>query len=220
MLLHKTTTLSIAFFIALLHQIDAQNQNTQWRFGQNGAINFNNNPPGSPAGCAIQTPEGSASIADPTTGNLLFYTDGITVWDANDQPMPNGNGLSGGTPILLSSTKAAVIIPTPFSPGLFYLVTIDEQSSNKGIRYSLVDMSLNGGLGDVVATQKNLFLYATTSEKLHVVPAAGGCDYWLLTHDNPGNTFVAFKLTQDGFQASTVLSTLGGVQGNGAGHLK
>lgn len=198
----------------------AQNQNNQWRFGYAGAINFNTTPPSNVTGCLIGTPEGSASIADRNTGALLFYTDGITVFDANNQVMPNGLGLLGGTAQLQSSTTAAVIIPKPFSPGIYYLVTIDEQSSGNGIRYSVIDMALNGGLGDVISGQKNTFLYPTTSEKLHVVPTADGCGYWLLTHDNPGNTFAAFKVTQNGFETTPVLSTLGGTQGNGAGHMK
>jgi len=198
----------------------AQKQNNQWRFGYNGAVNFNTSPPSAPSGCAMQTPEGSASVADRVTGELLFYTDGITVWNAGNQPMPNGAGLLGGTSTLLSSTTAAVIIPKPLAPDIYYVVTIDEQSSGNGIRYSVVDMSLNGGLGDVVAGQKNLFLFSTTSEKLHVVPTADGCGFWLLTHDNPGNTFAAFKITQNGFDAIPVLSSAGGTQGNGAGHIK
>jgi hypothetical protein len=35
--------------------------------------------------------------------------------------MPNGTGLLGGTPTLLSSTTAAVIIPKPGSNNLYYI---------------------------------------------------------------------------------------------------
>jgi hypothetical protein len=41
--------------------------------------------------------EGTASIADRITGDLLFYTDGQTVWNAQNQPMPNGSELAGST---------------------------------------------------------------------------------------------------------------------------
>ncbi len=216
----QTIILFFLFSAFSLHSVMAQNQNNQWRFGEKGAIDFNTNPPGSPSGSAIQTPEGSASVADRLTGALLFYTDGITVWNASNQPMPNGTGLLGGTTDLKSSTTAAVIIPKPSSPGIFYVVTIDEQSSGNGTRYSVVDMSLDGGSGDIIAGQKNVFLFSTSSEKLHVVPAAEGCGYWLLTHNNPGNTFAAFKITANGISTTPVLSTGGGTQGNGAGHIK
>ena len=198
----------------------AQKQNNQWRFGNSGGIDFNTIPPSNVSGAAITTSEGSASVADRTTGSLLFYTNGITVWNTNNQVMPNGTGLFGGTPALLSSTTAAVIIPKPGSNNLYYIVTIDEQSSNNGVRYSVVDMTLNSGLGDIVAGQKNIFLFQTTSEKLEVVPASDGVSYWLLTHDEPGDSFFSFKVTSAGIQSTPVVSTTGATQGNGAGHMK
>jgi gliding motility-associated-like protein len=196
-----------------------QQQNNQWRFGNSGGINFNTTPPSFAGGSAITTSEGSASVADKTTGSLLFYTNGVTVWDAQNQVMPNGNGLLGGS-TALSSTTAAVIIPKPGSNNLYYIVTIDEQFTPNGVQYSIVDMNLNGGLGDIVNNQKNIFLFQTSSEKLEVVPAANGQDVWLITHDNPGNTFYSFLLTSTGFQTTPVVSTIGVTHSNGSGHLK
>jgi gliding motility-associated-like protein len=212
-----------AFFILFLLPLfcQAQNlQNNQWRFGGAGAIDFNTTPPSFVTGCAIQTFEGSASVADKVTGALLFYTDGVTVWNANNQVMSNGTGLLGGTAALLSSTTAAVIVPKPGSNSLFYIVTIDEQFNGNGVRYSVVDMTLNGGLGDIVAGQKNIFLFQTNSEKLEVVPASDALSYWLITHDNPGNTFFSFKIDNSGIQTIPVISQIGGTHGNGAGHMK
>lgn len=198
----------------------AQKQNYQWRFGNQGGLSFLTSPPTYVNDAQLITGEGSASVADPSTGELLFYTDGVSVWNAQNQLMPNGTGLLGGDQVLLSSTTAAVIIPRPGSQTLYYIVTIDEQSSTNGVRYNLVDMTLDGGLGDIVAGQKNVPLFQTGSEKLEVVPAANGQDYWLITKDNPGNSFYAFLLTAAGFQTTPVVSTIGGTQGNGAGHLK
>ncbi len=205
-----TALVSIAF---------AQKQNNQWRFGSGGGINFNTNPPSFVAGAALSTTEGSASIADRTTGALLFYTDGVTVWNSLNQVMANGTGLRGGS-TSLSSTTAAVIIPKPASTNLYYIVTIDEQFSTGGIRYSVVDMSLNGGLGAVLPAQKNILLLNTTSEKLEVVPASDGQNFWLLTHDEPGEDFYAFRVTSAGIQTAPVISTVGSTQANGAGHMK
>lgn len=212
------------FFLLLslwfYQNLQAQKQNNQWRFGNGGGINFNTVPPVFISGAAINTPEGSASVSDKNTGELLFYTDGVSVWNANNQLMPNGTGLLGGSPTTLSSTTAAVIIPRPGSNNLYYIVTIDEQASRNGVNYSVVDMSLSGGLGDIVATQKNISLFQTTSEKLEVVPASDGVSYWLLTHDEPGNSFYAYKITATGIQSTPVISTVGATQGNGAGHMK
>jgi len=198
----------------------SQKQNNQWRFGSGGGIDFNNTPPVFIPGSAINTFEGSASVADKSTGALLFYTDGVTVWNAQNQIMPNGNGLLGGVPVSLSSTTAAVIIPKPGVSYEYYVVTIDEQSANNGIRYSVVDMNLNGGLGDIIPGFKNIPVYQTTSEKLEVVPAADQQSYWLISHDLPGNSFLAFRVNGFGIETTPVVSSFGGVQGNGSGHLK
>jgi hypothetical protein len=158
-------------FIMLICQNSfAQKQNNQWRFGFGGALDFNTLPPSFVNGCVIAASEGSASVADRVTGALLFYTDGVTVWNANNQIMPNGTGLLGG--VTLSSTTAAVIVPKPGSSNLYYIITVDEFTSNNGVRYSVVDMTLNGGLGDIVAGQKNIFLFQTNEERLEVIPAS------------------------------------------------
>jgi hypothetical protein len=110
--------LLVSFFLCFGF-LYSQKQNNQWRFGTGQGINFNTNPPSIFNGVPISTYEGSASIADKTTGALLFYTDGVTVWNTNNQVMPNGTGLLGGS-TYLSSITAAVIIPKPSSANLFY----------------------------------------------------------------------------------------------------
>jgi hypothetical protein len=119
---------NLIFFFCTLFSIEAfaQKQNNQWRFGTAGAIDFNTVPPSFVTGCLISTGEGSASVADRITGALLFYTDGVTVWNANNQVMPNGTGLLGGTAALLSSTTAAVIVPKPGSNSLFYIIPVQD----------------------------------------------------------------------------------------------
>jgi gliding motility-associated-like protein len=213
------------FFILLLWvnlpMIYGQNQNNQWRFGNGGGIDFNVNPPLFQGGSQILTGEGSASVADPLTGELLFYTDGITVWDSQDQIMPNGTGLFGGSPELKSSTTAAVIVPKPGSEHLYYIITIDEQLGNgRGLRYSVVDMNLNNGFGDILLNEKNVLIKLTESEKIEIIPADACAGYWIITKDNPGNSFFSYLLSDTGIDTAPVVSLAGGVHGNGAGHLK
>jgi gliding motility-associated-like protein len=194
---------------SFIYQVAAQKQNNQWRFGNNAGIDFNTSPPTYLTVNTIQTPEGSASVADRNTGALLFYTDGVTVWNALDQVMPNGTGLLGGDSILLSSSTAAVIIPKPGSNNLYYIVTIDELGfPSNGVRYSMVDMTLNGGLGDIIPAQKNILLFQTNTERLEVVPAATCQQFWIVTHDMD-SSFYAFLLTPAGFQPTPVISKLG-----------
>lgn len=213
----------MCFLFGNINALWAQKQNNQWRFGSNAGMDFNVNPPSYVGGSAIQVSEGCASVADRNTGRLLFYTDGVRVWDSTNTIMPNGSGLLGGSPVLLSSTTAAIIVPKPGSSHLYYIVTIDEGSSgqsNQGLRYSLVDMKLNGGKGDVVATQKNILLLTTNTERAEVIPAANCNEFWVVTNRIPSDSFFAFRLTAAGFQPKPVVSLVGAGHGAGSGHLK
>jgi len=67
----------------------AQNgQGGIWYFGAYAGLNFCSGTPVPLTNGALTTSEGCATICDPNCG-LLFYTDGITVWNANHTPMSN-----------------------------------------------------------------------------------------------------------------------------------
>ena len=72
----------------------AQKQTFNWFFGANAGFDFNSGSPVFQPG-ALNTLEGCASISD-KNGQLLFYTDGTTVYNKNHTVMPNGRGLFGG----------------------------------------------------------------------------------------------------------------------------
>lgn len=181
----------------------AQGEANFWYFGVGGGLDFNS---GSPVGTvgSLNTKEGSAAISDPS-GKLLFYTDGITVFNKNHVVMSNGNGLFGDA----SSTQSATIILLPGSTTLYYIFTIDKEAGPKGLSYSIVDMSLAGGLGAV--TLKNIPIYAPTCEKITIAKHANGEDYWILTHRWKNNTFDARILTSTGLNPLPVLSDAGTV---------
>jgi gliding motility-associated-like protein len=114
----------------------AQKEANNWYFGRNAGIHFNDN--GSVvalAGGQTQTNEGCSSISD-VDGNLLFYTDGRTVWDRNHLVMPNGDYFNGtgllGDP---SSTQSAIIIPKKNNPNIYYIFTVDEPHHNNAEVY-------------------------------------------------------------------------------------
>jgi hypothetical protein len=57
------------------------NINQKWIFGAGCGLDFSTAIPAPFAGSLINTNEGCASVAD-VSGNLLFYTDGQTIWDS------------------------------------------------------------------------------------------------------------------------------------------
>ena len=113
----------IVFFVFLLFvslSTYAQKEANIWYFGYNAGLDFNSGSPVALTDGQIYTQEGCASIAN-SSGQLLFYTDGITVWNRNHQIMSNGTGLFGHD----SSTQSSTIVQKPNSPNLFYIFTIN-----------------------------------------------------------------------------------------------
>lgn len=182
----------------------SQQETSVWYFGQNAGIKFQTD--GSVTALVdgqLNTSEGCATIAD-TNGNLLFYTDGVTVYNRNHQIMFNGTGLMGN----VSTSQSATIVPLPGSSTLFYIFTLDYEVHPNGFRYSIVDISLNGGLGDVTSN-KNVLIYTPSDEKLSIVKHSNNTDYWIVTHGWNNNTFYSYLLTSSGLSAVPVTSNSG-----------
>jgi hypothetical protein len=205
----KTTTLLIiSIILGITVNAYSQGWDNHWYFGNFAGLDFTSGIPVGVTG-ALETLEGVASISD-EAGNLLFYTDGTTVWDRNHQEMPNGTNLGGGG----SSSQSAVIVPLPGSSTLYYIFTVEDFEVEGGLTYSVVDMTLHGGVGDVISSSKNTQLLARTTEKLAAVAHANHRDVWIITHGLESADFYAFKLTPQGITGSPVISTLGTVYGS------
>ncbi len=183
-----------------------QREAANWYFGTNAGLDFNSGSPEPLLDGVLNTTEGCESISTPE-GNLLFYTEGRNVWNRSHVLMPNGEDLAGS----FSSTQSALIIPQPGSGTIYYIFTSDSvqayqaQGSGNGFNYSIVDMSLAGGLGDVVVKNQNLI--AEGSEKVTGVLAEDGENYWVITHK--GDKFYAYFIDDTGLNPTPVISTIG-----------
>lgn len=188
----------------------AQNQSEIWYFGNKAGLSFAGGAPAALLDGQLHTSEGCAVVSD-KNGSLLFYTDGITVWNKNHDSMPNGRGLLGGW----SSTQSAIIIPLQGNCNIYYVITAYGAPSNGDIRYlgdirySIVDMSLAGGLGDIVAGQKNIFLATGCGEKITAVNHANGKDKWIFVHKLGSNQFLSFLFTSTGIDTVPVTTAVG-----------
>jgi hypothetical protein len=90
------------------------------------------NPPSVLANNSMTVDEGCASIAD-QNGNLLFYTDGMSIWNSSHNIMANGTGMNGGH----SSTQAALILQKPGSSNLYYVFTVIGNTWFHGLNYTI-----------------------------------------------------------------------------------
>jgi PKD repeat protein len=183
----------------------AQHETDKWYFGIFAGLDFTPSVPAPILTGNLYTTEGSASISD-TAGNLLFYTDGITIYNANNTAMPNGSGLLGD----VSTTQSALIVKKPGSNTLFYVFTLAADGGADGLRYSIVDMSLQSGLGDVTAV-KNVFIADHLTEKLCAVKGSNNSDVWIMVHGFGDNKFYAYKLTTAGLMTTPVISQAGSI---------
>ncbi len=205
----------LPLLVATLMSISAfsQKEASIWYFGYQGGLDFNCNPPQHiKASDQFYAIEGTSSISN-EYGNLLFYTNGDFVWNRNHEVMPNGDTL--GAPIGWcegSSTQGSIIIPQPNSDSIYHIFLTDcaEHYLGSGFHYAQVDMSLDGGLGDV--TIKNQILVDTVCEKVAAVHHLNGIDVWVVTHEYGTNNFYSFLVTSSGLNPSPVISSAGQVQ--------
>jgi len=184
----------------------AQKDFNVWHFGTNAGIDFNSGGPVAISGGVINSLEGCASICNSATGQLLMYTDGATIRNRNHVVMPNGTGLVGNN----GTTQTALIVPKPGSATLFYVFTLPPSSSSS-YSYSIVDMTLAGGFGDVVATSKNIAISTGNTEKQTAIRHSNGSDWWIITHVEGSNVFRAYLLTAAGLNTTPIVSTVGTV---------
>jgi hypothetical protein len=200
--------LLLATFAFLLTFTYGQKEANFWYFGEYAGLNFGLGVPLAITNGALNTGEGCSSIST-GSGNLLFYTDGTTVWNQTHQVMENGTGLHGHS----SSTQSGLIVPNPSNPDIYYIFTVDARDNNLfyGLQYSVVDMAANGGLGRVDPTQKNIPLVAPACEKLTAVGNYVGNGFWVITHEWGTNAFYAFEITASGVNATPIISNEGAV---------
>lgn len=184
-------------------------QGRLWYFGSGAGLDFSTEPPTVLNNGQTFSREASAVISD-ALGNLLFYSDGGKAINRNHQIMPNGLNLNGHP-----SSSQMLIVPQPGKPWRNYVFTPSsfDVGPNTGVSYSVVDMTLDGGLGDVVPTEKNILLFTNYTEKVTATRHCNGIDWWVIIKTRPNNALHAFLLTENGLQAP-VVSNAGSVNTN------
>ena len=148
MKIRLTNKLFLTFIMSLgLFTVsNAQLQNTNWHFGNQAGMNFNDGSeaPSMLDNNVLQTNGGSASVSD-ENGNLLFYTDGITVWNNANEVIPNGTGLYGSTEV----SQSVLIVPKPKDENKYYIFSNQADiTDTNGLSYSLVDLGDGNGNDD------------------------------------------------------------------------
>lgn len=192
--------LFLLLVIVIGKTVSAQQANI-WYFGDKAGLDFT--LPGAPVPLTsgvMTTNEGCASICD-NTGALLFYTDGISVWDATHTVVNSTWTLLGSS----TSTQSAIIVPKPGAPTRYFIFTQDKQAAGWcafGLNYTEVDVT--AGVVTLVGTANiNLLPCAQTTEKITAACHSNGTDYWAVTVQQNGD-FVSWPITAAGIGAPVV----------------
>ncbi len=200
----------LTFIILLPLFCFSQKQGNIWYFGDHAGLDFNSGSPIALTNGQTYSPDGTkvegTAVISNSSGSLLFYTNGMKIWNKNHQVMPHGDGILGN----FSSTQSALIIAQPGSSRYFYVFSTDcfQNNLQNGFRYSIVDICLDNELGDVIPNLKNVKLLDTVAEKLTAVRHANGIDYWIIVHKYYSDAFYSYHLSSAGI-VGTVISHIG-----------
>ena len=189
----------------------SQKQANIWYFGENAGLDFNSSPPVALTDGLLNTLEGCSTFSD-ENGALLFYSDGITVFDKNHTIMtytddtPANNLL--GDP---SATQSGMIIPKPLSTSIYYLFTVTDNRNSNGFNVYTIDMSLKGGNGQLIDEDGDGVFFVQLqgggwSEKVAAVKGQDCNTFWVVTASN--NNFYSYKIDEFGVESTPVISTV------------
>ena len=152
----------------------------------------------------------NSAISD-SSGNLLFYSNGDYIDDYTYSRMPNSTAFNpsftadsvGG----LNMQQGVIIIPKPGNQFQYYVFHINyeyfflnrDYYQPLELRYTLVDMRLNNGRGDVDSSQKTIRVINDTlgNGRLSACKHANGRDWWILCHQYHSNLFYKVLVTPD-----------------------
>ncbi|MBK9543758.1 MAG: T9SS type A sorting domain-containing protein [Bacteroidetes bacterium] len=177
-----------------------------WYFGNHAGLDFTSGTAVAVTNNAMWAFEGTVSMSD-KAGNLLFYTDGDTMFNRNHVAMANSTQIYGG----LSSCQSGLAVPWPDHPDkyIYFETAVAEDSFAAPFRYSVVDMSLDGGLGDIFPY--NIVLHSPIEEKINGTMHCNGRSIWVMVHEWGTNNFLAYLVDSSGVNTTPVVNSIGPV---------
>ncbi|BDS14739.1 T9SS type A sorting domain-containing protein [Aureispira anguillae] len=193
----------------------AQQYDNNWLVGGGGGgtksaqITYNNSPLVDSISRNMRINRAAVSMSD-SMGNLIFYSNGIKIHNAQHQLMQNGDSLSPGQvadnfkQIGYPINESMIAVPHPIQANKYYV--FHQASTNASaiagfadkLYYTVVDMNTNGGLGKVEV--KNQILLENDSMcggQLEVVKHGNGRDWWLIQPMSGSNGYHIFLIADN-----------------------
>ncbi len=212
------------YFVLLTLNLCAQNHDNIWLLGYGGGSQSVND---TTFGISIlQFTEGDlhisnnqfiemnfndtdASVAD-SLGNLLFYFNGIYIEDHSFNTMLNGEELNEWNLTGYDLPQGGLILPYPEHPNQYILIHetlgwVDPPAWWLEVLesyYSIIDMTGNGGLGEVILKKEPLIIDTLEAGKIVATKHANGRDWWIVLNESHSNRYYSVLLAPEGLTIS------------------
>ncbi|WP_411767761.1 T9SS type B sorting domain-containing protein [Winogradskyella sp. A3E31] len=199
--------LTISLFFCCVY---AQKERNQWYFGMLAGMQFDGNNYSSLGDNTIERRiafgiiEGPDNIicANDQDGNLMFYSDGRIFKNRLHQNM-----LNSPTDEYAFWESQAAIARDPGNPNRYYVFITIQDGLKKRLSYTLVDMSLDNGLGGLVPNKTHILMANDVGQHMVTARHANGKDVWLICLRN--RVYHSFLITENGISTSPITSTEG-----------
>jgi hypothetical protein len=192
----------VLFVVSFSGVVISQNETNNWYFGNNAGLNFSEGNLTVLDNGNMNIPAGCSSISD-RNGDLLFYTNGQTIWNKNHEIMENGSNLSGDP----NNTQSSIIVPKPNDENTYYIFGTREASSTQplvgsGLYLTEIQFSIENPLGKVVIKSSRLLSHST--ERITAIHHNNGQSIWVIAFGKetsqdglPKDTFFMFDVTEN-----------------------
>lgn len=216
--IHRSSRCSIIFLSLLLLSLTSNAQNGIQNLYFNSIsnilkLNFATNNPSvtyTNIGSGASIGEGIAHVED-KQGNVIVWVNASGVYDKYGILMPSSTGI-----LAHPSSTEIVICPFSTDPDKYYVIYNNETCSQ--LYYSVVDMKLRGGLGDVIELNTPIDASNTFAEGLEIVRIPCTNQYWLLAYQCYTG-FKRFKIDANGITGGTILRPFNTDNHHGRGEL-
>ncbi|MEP7238004.1 MAG: T9SS type B sorting domain-containing protein [Ferruginibacter sp.] len=212
---------TLLFSLMMQHSF-AQKEISNFHYSNTG-ISYNSGNPQTIPGIPTPNSEWSIATCSDSIGNVLFdfcYTNPTVgsfrnglIYDKNYQVMPGSNLF--GPHYYYGST--ALVAPFPASNSKYYLFYQVSQAFSSSARwvlkYAVIDMALNGGLGNVVSADNAID--TTNADQLitpfTLVQQRGSDNFWVVTCKANSDTLYSRFISSSGVSNNKVISKAGTV---------
>jgi hypothetical protein len=141
----------------------------------------------------------ASSVHSDINGNLLLYSNGEKIWNANHEIIPNGILSLGHN----SSNLGSVFVFHEDNPDNIYLFNTNfNQSTNKEFSINLILFEED----TFRVIFKDSVVLNNVCEPIAVVKADNGKDLWIIVHEFGTNNLYSYLLTEKGITSCPVVS--------------